>query len=187
MNIFGSPVVPHASDNVCFHQCFFHSWAAKPSPGLTFWCFSIAMWVRNCNSTTLLEWVGSCVFHPKSTFSMGVYESISGYMGAYDAEGINSPAAAGAPAGAPGAPHIPIYTSIYHHMHSYTFIYLHVQPYDPIYLHMPHIFLYIPMYPHIPPYTPIYFQISNIRNMRANMRAKNGHIAGPRPFPKKRI
>ena len=39
----------------------------------------------------------------------------------------------------------------------------------------------------IPPYTflnPIYFQISNIRNMRANMRPKNGHISSPKLFPK---
>ena len=39
----------------------------------------------------------------------------------------------------------------------------------------------------IPPYTSICLLISNIRNMRANMRATNCHISIPRPFPKVRI
>ena len=46
---------------------------------------------------------------------------------------------------------------------------------------------YTHTYLHITPYTSIYLQISNIRNMRANMRTKNGHISSPRGFPKVRI
>ena len=44
-----------------------------------------------------------------------------------------------------------------------------------------------PKPPHAPPYPPICLQISNIRNMRANMEPKYGHISKPRPFPKVRI
>ena len=39
----------------------------------------------------------------------------------------------------------------------------------------------------IPPCTLIYLQLSNIRNMTANMRPQKGHITGPRSFPKVRI
>ena len=35
--------------------------------------------------------------------------------------------------------------------------------------------------------TYIYLQISNIRNMRANMKPKKGHVSGPMPFAKVRI
>ena len=47
--------------------------------------------------------------------------------------------------------------------------------------------MYTAKYSHISSYTPIYFKISNIRNMRANMKHKNGHNSSPRAFPKVRI
>ena len=66
-------------------------------------------------------------------------------------------------------------------------VYLHMLSYIIIYLH-------IPLYPHTLASTSIYLhysnicvQISNIRNMRSNMRSKNVHISSPRPFPKVRI
>ena len=48
------------------------------------------------------------------------------------------------------------------------------------------VYLYMPTL-HIPPYTPIHFKIINIRNMRANIKSKNGHFMGCRAFPKERI
>ena len=43
------------------------------------------------------------------------------------------------------------------------------------------------LYTHIFSYTVIYFNISNIRNMRADRRLKNGHISRPRASPRVRI
>ena len=80
--------------------------------------------------------------------------------------------------------YIPPYTSIYHYIPTYTFIYLHVLSYGSIHLHIP---LYTHINLHIPSYTFIYLQISRIRNTKANMRPKNGHISRPKKFPKVRI
>ena len=55
------------------------------------------------------------------------------------------------------------------HISSYTFIYLYIRQYTFIYLQIA---------------SYIYFKISNIQNMRANMRPKNGHNSGPRAFPR---
>ena len=74
-------------------------------------------------------------------------------------------------------PNIPPYASIYLHIPTYTFLYLHIPPCCSICTHMR---------PYIP-YTPTYLRMSNIKNVRANMRPKNGHISGPSAFPKVRI
>ena len=60
------------------------------------------------------------------------------------------------------------------HILSYTFIYFHIP-------------LYTPKCRYVPSYTPIYFEVSNIDKMWINMRPTNGHISGPRGFPKVRI
>ena len=57
------------------------------------------------------------------------------------------------------------------------FIYLHIPAYTFKYLQI----LYIPSY------TLIYFKISQILNLRADMKHKNDHNSGPRAFPKVRI
>ena len=38
---------------------------------------------------------------------------------------------------------------------------------------------YTPKYLYIPSYIPMHFKISNIRNMRANIKHKNYHISDP--------
>ena len=60
--------------------------------------------------------------------------------------------------------HIPLYTFIYLHISRNTFKYLYILS-----------------------YTPIYLKILNIKNMRANMRSKNGHNSSPRASPRVRI
>ena len=60
------------------------------------------------------------------------------------------------------------------HIPSYTFIYLYIPSYTPNTLD-------------IPSYTIIYLIIFKVKNMRTNIRLKNGHISGPRAFPRVRI
>ena len=43
------------------------------------------------------------------------------------------------------------------------------------------------LFPYIPSYAFICFQISNIRNLKANMRPKYDHISSPKSFPKVKI
>ena len=56
----------------------------------------------------------------------------------------------------------------------YTFTYLDIPSHTPKYLF-------------IPLCTPIYFKISNITQMRADIRPKNGHNSGPSASPRLRI
>ena len=76
------------------------------------------------------------------------------------------------------------YTSILFHIPAYVMIYSHIFPYTIIYFHI------LP-YTHILSYDSIYFsiclQISDIRNMRANMRANKGDISRPKVFSQMRI
>ena len=66
----------------------------------------------------------------------------------------------------------------------YTFIYFQIPLYS---FKCLYILLHTFIYPQIPSYTFIYFGISNIRNMRANVRPKKGHNSGCRAFPEVRI
>ena len=61
------------------------------------------------------------------------------------------------------------------------FIHLHIPLYTFIYLH---ILSSTCKYLHTPVYTSIYLRICNIKNLRADMKHKNGHSSGPRAFPK---
>ena len=96
----------------------------------------------------------------------GVCKYIEVYGGIWRYEGAPGAPGAGAPAAGELMP-----SELYHQggmrIGDYTFIYL--------------------TYLHIPSYTCIYFKICNIRNMRANLRFKNGHNSRPRAFPKVRI
>ena len=67
------------------------------------------------------------------------------------------------------------YTPIYPHI-------IHIPPYTPIIY--PHIPSYASIHLHISTYTLIHFKVSNIRNMRADMKPKNDHISIPTAFPK---
>ena len=62
-----------------------------------------------------------------------------------------------------------------------------IPSYAPKVFRIPHIPQYTSKYIQILPNTSIYLQISNIRNMRANMKPKNDNFSGPKPFPKGRI
>ena len=139
---------------------------------------------------------GSNIDYPyiKGRFSLYIYIYILIPPWWQSSEGINSPAAAGAPhpplahRTVPGA--IP-YTSIYLYVRPYASIYFHIPSYTSIYLNIlsytSNILSYTSIYHHVLPYSPTYLQISNVRNMRANMSPKNDHISSPRPFPRVRI
>ena len=62
-----------------------------------------------------------------------------------------------------------------------------IPSYTSIDLHMRHVFSYTSKYPPISSSTTTYLKISNLRNMRADMKSKYRHIFGPRAFPKTRI
>ena len=61
-----------------------------------------------------------------------------------------------------------------HYVPSHTFIYLHIPSYTTKYLH-------------ILSYTTMYFKISKTRNLKADMKHKNGHNSDPRASPRVRI
>ena len=61
-------------------------------------------------------------------------------------------------------------------------IYLYILPYTFIHLYVPFYTSNTPEYFYIP-FSPIYIQISNIRNMRSDIRPQNGHNSGPRGSP----
>ena len=63
------------------------------------------------------------------------------------------------------------------HIPSYTFIYL-------IYFHIPSS---IGIYVHLPSYTFMYVKLSNIKNMRANMKLKDSDNSSSRASPRVRI
>ena len=89
------------------------------------------------------------------THPLGLYskKAFSYLLGGRARKALICPPAAHLP---PTYAHIPLYTSICLHIPAYTIIYLH-----------------IPSYTQIP-------KIFNIKNMRVNMRSKNGHISGTR-------
>ena len=63
------------------------------------------------------------------------------------------------------------------------FIYLCILSYTFIYFYIP---ANTPKCFYIPAYTPIYFKISNVKNMRTNIRYKNGHNSGSKASPRVR-